>query len=69
MAKAIKNFQVVEFDDGTTRVISTDKRQMARWYGLDYLQEKAQLTNQGSYIALLSRDYYFSPAFRKRDKH
>lgn len=62
----IKSFQMVEFDDGTTRVISTDKRQMARWYGLDYLQDKAQQTNQGTYIALLAKDYYFSAGFRKR---
>lgn len=66
MVQAIKNFQVLELDDGTVRVISTDKRQMARWYGLDYLQDKAKLTQNGSYIALMSLEYSFTPTFRKR---
>ncbi|EAD0971005.1 hypothetical protein ARG35_02890 [Listeria monocytogenes] len=68
MAQAVKTFQIVEFDDGSTRVISTDKRQMARWYALDYLQDKAQKTSQGAYVALLSPAFYFSAGFRKRDK-
>lgn len=66
MVQAVKTFQVVEFDDGSTRVISTDKRQMARWYALDYLLDKAQKTNQGSYVALLSPAFYFSAGFRKK---
>lgn len=65
-AKVIKSFQVFELSDGTVRVVSGDKRQMARWYALDYLQEKAVLTKQGSYIASLSKSYQFKPTFRKR---
>lgn len=68
MAKVIKSFQVVEFDDGTVRVINSDKRQMARWFALDYFVDKPQLTQQGLYVALLSQDYYFSAGFRKRAK-
>lgn len=68
MAQAVKTFQIIEFDDGSVRVISTDKRQMARWYALDYLQDKAQKTSQGAYVALLCPAFYFSAGFRKRDK-
>lgn len=68
MAKVVKSFQVAEFDDGTVRVISSDKRQMARWFALDYFHDKPQLTQQGLYVALLSGDYYFSAGFRKRTK-
>lgn len=68
MTKMIKTFQVVDFDDGTVRVINSDKRQMARWFALDYFVDKPQLTQQGLYVALLSQDYYFSAGFRKRTK-
>ena len=68
MTKMIKTFQVVEFDDGTVRVINSDKRQMARWFALDYFVDEPQLTQQGLYVALLSQDYYFSAGFRKRTK-
>ena len=68
MTKMIKTFQVVEFDDGTVRVINSDKRQMARWFALDYFVDKPQLTQQGLYVALLSQDYYFSAGSRKRTK-
>ncbi|MGX7014722.1 hypothetical protein [Vagococcus silagei] len=68
MAQVVKTLQVVEFDDGLTRIISTDKKQMARSYALDYLQDKAQKTSQGAYVALLSSAFYFSAGFRKRDK-
>lgn len=68
MTKMIKTFQVVDFDDGTVRVINSDKRQMARWFALDYFVDKPQLTQQGFYVALLSQDYYFSAGFRKRTK-
>lgn len=67
MVQAIKSFQVLELDDGTVRVISSDKRQMARWYGLDYLQDKAKPTQNGNYIALMSLKYSFMPTFRKRN--
>ncbi|MGO0154614.1 hypothetical protein ACTL31_03345 [Leuconostoc mesenteroides] len=66
MVQAIKSFQVLELDDGTIRVISSNKQQMARWYGLDYLQDKARLTQNGTYIALMSSKYSFAPTFRKR---
>lgn len=68
MVNIIKNFQVVELDDGTTRVISSDKKQMARWYALDYLKDKPQKSQQEYYMALLSGEYYFSGGFRKRKK-
>ena len=68
MTKMIKTFQVVDFDDGTVRVINSDKRQMARWFALDYFVDKPQLTQQGLYVALLSQEYYFSAGFRKRTK-
>lgn len=68
MVRVIKNFQVIKLDDGTTHVISSDKQQMARWYGLDYLQDKPQKSKQDYYIALLSQDYYFSAGFRKSKK-
>ncbi|MGX7164340.1 hypothetical protein [Enterococcus massiliensis] len=67
MVQAIKSFQVLELDDGTVRVISSDKRQMARWFGLDYLQDKAKQTQNGNYIALMSSKYRFTPTFRKRN--
>lgn len=67
MVQAIKSFQVLELDDGTVRVISSDKRQMARWFGLDYLQDKAKQTQNGNYIALMSSKYIFMPTFRKRN--
>lgn len=68
MAKVIKTIQVVEFDDGTSTVVSTDRRQMARWYGLDYLKDKARLTDKGNLLAEVSSDFYFAPTFRKKDK-
>lgn len=66
MKKIIKTFQVVELDDGTIRVISNEKKQMARWYALDYFVDKAKLDSNGYYIATLSEKFYFSPGFRKR---
>jgi len=68
MANIIKSLQVVEFENGTTRVVSSNKRQMARWYALDYLKEKPRLTEKGTYIADVASDYYFAPAFRKKNK-
>lgn len=65
MAKDVKAFHVLELENGETCIISTDKRQMARWYALDYLKEKPQLTEKG-YRAAVSDGFYFSPAFRKR---
>ena len=60
-----KTLYVIGLDNGETCIISTDKKQMARWYALDYLEEKPQLTTKG-YKALVSDGFYFSPAFRKR---
>lgn len=65
MGKDVKAFHVLELENGETCIISTDKRQMARWYALDYLKEKPQLTEKG-YRAAVSDGFYFSPAFRKR---
>ncbi|MTB36804.1 hypothetical protein [Streptococcus uberis] len=66
MKKIIKSFQVIELDDGTTRVISGDKKQMARWYALDYFIDKAELQSNGQFVAILSDKFFFSPGFRKR---
>lgn len=56
---------VTELQNGTIRVISSDRKQMARWYALDYLMEKPKLTDKG-YMSIVSKKYYFSPTFRKR---
>lgn len=63
--KDVKILYAVEQANGETYIVSTDKKQMARWYALDYLKEKPQLTNKG-YKAVVSDGFYFSPAFRKR---
>ncbi len=65
MEKVVKLFYAIELENGETRVVSTDKRQMARWYALDYLKDKPRLTEKG-YTAIVSDSFYFSPAFRKR---
>lgn len=65
MGKVVKLFYIFELANGETCVISTDKKQMARWYALDYLKDKPQLTEKG-YKAIVSDGFYFSPAFRKR---
>ena len=65
MEKVAKALYVLELGNGETCVISTDKRQMARWYALDYLKDKPHLTERG-YKAIVSDGFYFSPAFRKQ---
>ena len=60
-----KTLYVIGLDNGETCVISTDKRQMARWYALDYLRDKPKPTEKG-YKAVVSDGFYFSPAFRKK---
>jgi len=65
MEKAVKLFYAIGLENGETRIVSTDKRQMARWYALDYLKDKPKLTEKG-YTAIVSGGFYFSPAFRKR---
>lgn len=65
MEKVVKLLYAFELEDGKAYIVSTDKRQMARWYALDYLKEKPQLTEKG-YQAAVSDGFYFSPAFRKR---
>lgn len=65
MAKVVKLLYAFTQDDGETCIISTDKRQMARWYALDYLRDKPKLTDKG-YRAVVSDGFYFSPAFRKK---
>ena len=65
MGKVVKIFYAIEHENGETHIISTDKRQMARWYALDYFREKPQLTDKG-YRAVVSKGFYFSPCFRKK---
>ncbi|KAI4439692.1 hypothetical protein FMM80_10665 [Schaedlerella arabinosiphila] len=65
MGKVAKMLYIVVQDNGETYVISTDKRQMARWYALDYLRDKPKPTEKG-YKAVVSDGFYFSPAFRKK---
>lgn len=68
MMKAVKILQVVEYSNGDVKVMSTDKKQIARWYALDYLRDKATLADNGTYNALVSKEYYFSAGFRKKRK-
>lgn len=65
MWKDVKAFHVLELENGETCIISTDKRQMARWYALDYLKEKPLLTEK-DYRAIVSDGYRFTPAFREK---
>ena len=52
-------------NNGQKFVLSNDKRQLARWYALDYLIDKAQQRTDGTYIAQVSNDFIFTPSFRK----
>lgn len=65
MEQVTKRFYVLELENGATCIVSTDKRQMARWYALDYFVEKPQLTENG-YRATVADEVYFSPAFRRK---
>ena len=65
MEKAVKTFCVLTLEGGETYVISPDRKQMARWYALDYLKDKTRLTEKG-YQAAVSEGFTFRPAFRKR---
>lgn len=65
MEKMIKRLYMFELGNGETCIVSTDKKQMARWYALDYLKGKPQLTEKG-YKGIVSDEFYFSPSFRKR---
>ena len=53
MAWANKMFYAFELKNGEFCIVSTDKKQMARWYALDYLKDKPQLTDKG-YKAVVS---------------
>ena len=66
MGKDIRAFHALELENGETCIISTDKRQMARWYALDYLREKPEWTEKG-YRAIVSDGFRFTPAFRKKE--
>ena len=66
MEKVAKALYVLELGNGETCVISTDKRQMARWYALDYLKEKPVQTEKG-FRAIVSESFRFTPAFRKKE--
>ena len=61
-------FQFQKQANGQTVVLSDDKRAMARWYALDYLVDKPREAKAGIYMAAVSTDFYFRPAFRRRDK-
>ncbi len=65
MGKNAKAFHALELENGETCIISPDKRQMARWYALDYLKEKPMQTDNG-YRAIVSDGFRFTPAFRKK---
>lgn len=66
MTNDIKAFHALKLESGETCIISTDKRQMARWYALDYLKEKPVQTEKG-FRAIVSDGYRFTPAFRKKE--
>lgn len=65
MERVASLLYVIQTDDGETYIISTDKRQMARWYAMDYLRDKPQLTDKG-YRGVVSEGFYFTPAFRRK---
>lgn len=65
MERVVSLLYVIQMDDGETHIISTDKRQMARWYAMDYLRDKPQLTDKG-YRGVVSEGFYFTPAFRRK---
>ena len=65
MGKVVKMIYVIEMESGETHVVSTDKRQMARWYAMDYLRDKPRLIDKG-YTSVVSEDFSFSPTFRRR---
>ena len=65
MGKIAKMIYVIEMENWETHVVSTDKRQMARWYAMDYLRDKPRLTDKG-YTGVVSEDFSFSPTFRRR---
>lgn len=65
MERVVSLFYVIELDNGETHIISTDKRQMARWYAMDYLRDKPQLTDKG-YRGVVSEGFHFAPTFRRR---
>lgn len=64
MERVVSLFYVIELDNGETHIISTDKRQMARWYAMDYLRDKPRLTDKG-YTGVVADGIRFAPAFRK----
>lgn len=65
MERVARLFYAIELENGETHIISTDKRQMARWYAMDYLRDKPQSTDKG-YRGVVSEDFHFTPAFRRK---
>lgn len=65
MERVAKLLYVIELDNGETHIISTDKRQMARWYAMDYLRDKPRLTDKG-YTGVVADGIRFAPTFRKQ---
>ena len=55
MGEDVKAFHALGLENGETCIISTDKRQMARWYALDYLKEKPVQTENGSTGSVTAR--------------
>lgn len=60
--------KVIQYTDtnGRCLVVSDDKRQMARWYALDYLVDKPIRRSDGLYVGSVSEGFTFAPGFRKR---
>lgn len=65
MERVAKLFYAIELENGETHIISTDKRQMARWYAMDYLRDKPRLTDKG-YRGIVADGVRFTPTFRMR---
>lgn len=63
MERVVSLFYVIKLDSGETHIISTDKRQMARWYAMDYLRDKPRLTDKG-YTGVVADGVRFTPTFR-----
>lgn len=65
MEKVARLLYVIELENGEIHIISTDKRQMARWYAMDYLRDKPRMTDKG-YTGVVADGVRFTPAFRKQ---
>lgn len=66
MERVVRLLYVIQMDDGKIHIISTDKRQMARWYAMDYLRDKPRMTDKG-YTGVVADGVRFTPTFRKQE--